>query len=175
LFGGSGRPTYLLHLLNFWQLTRSAYMQIGATGLYGTNPDSSLRTRAGGLDCRITWRPPAQALYREGTRRAARYALRREDAAAGPEPGEGRDIADDLRGDRPRDRGRPRERDLDRERRREPALRAAEAELCADAVAGGRVRNNGPRPRALGSCAARQGEQPQGYGRWSGLRGRLRR
>src|SRR5437867_2643257 len=65
LFGGSGRPTYLLHLLNFWQLTRSAYMQIGATGLYGTNPDSSLRTRVGGLDFRITWRPPAQALYRE--------------------------------------------------------------------------------------------------------------
>src|SRR6059036_301458 len=56
LFGGSGRPTYLLHLLNFWQLTRSAYMQIGATGLYGTNPDSSLRTRVGGLDFRITWR-----------------------------------------------------------------------------------------------------------------------
>ena len=49
LFGGSGRPTYLLHLLNFWQLTRSAYMQIGATGLYGTDPDSSLRTKVGGL------------------------------------------------------------------------------------------------------------------------------
>src|SRR5881409_709441 len=57
LFGGGRRPTYLLHLLNFWQLTRSAYMQIGATGLYGTNPDSSLRTRVGGLDFRMTWRP----------------------------------------------------------------------------------------------------------------------
>jgi len=83
LFGGSGRPTYLLHLLNFWQLTRSAYMQIGATGLYGTNPDSSLRTRVGGLDFRITWRPPAQALYREWTLRAELYALRKEYAGAG--------------------------------------------------------------------------------------------
>src|SRR2546425_415482 len=83
LFGGSGRPTYLLHLLNFWQLTRSAYMQIGATGLYGTNPDSSLRTRVGGLDFRVTWRPPARALYREWTLRAELYALRKEYAGAG--------------------------------------------------------------------------------------------
>ncbi|HVH08724.1 MAG TPA: hypothetical protein VM736_02920, partial [Gemmatimonadales bacterium] len=42
LFGGSGRPTYLVHLLNFWQLTPSTYVQLGGTGLYGTNPDSSL-------------------------------------------------------------------------------------------------------------------------------------
>src|SRR5881398_3238967 len=32
LFGGSGRPSYLVHLLNFWQLTRSTYMQLGGTG-----------------------------------------------------------------------------------------------------------------------------------------------
>src|SRR6059036_192192 len=83
LFGGGGRPTYLLHLLNFWQLTRSAYMQIGATGLYGTNPDSSLRTRVGGLDSRMTWRPPARALYREWTLRAEVYALRKEYGGAG--------------------------------------------------------------------------------------------
>src|SRR5712691_2137956 len=42
LFGSSGRPTYLIHLLNFWQLTRSTYAQLGGTALYGTNPDSSL-------------------------------------------------------------------------------------------------------------------------------------
>src|SRR5947208_3303098 len=83
LFGGGGRPTYLLHLLNFWQLTRSAYMQIGVTGLYGTNPDSSLRTRVGGLDFRMTWRPPARALYREWTLRAELYALRKEYGGAG--------------------------------------------------------------------------------------------
>src|SRR6266852_7542894 len=69
LFGGSGRPTYLVHLLNFWQLTRSSYVQVGGTALYGTNPDSSLRTEVGGVDFRFTWRPPAEALYREWTLR----------------------------------------------------------------------------------------------------------
>src|SRR6059036_1782282 len=29
LFGGSSRPTYLVHLLNFWQLTHSTYAQLG--------------------------------------------------------------------------------------------------------------------------------------------------
>src|SRR5205823_3664250 len=41
LFGGTGRPPYLLDLLNFWQLTRSTYMQLGGTPLYGTAPHSS--------------------------------------------------------------------------------------------------------------------------------------
>src|SRR5882762_9507714 len=50
LFGGGARPTYLVHLLNFWQLSPSTYMQIGGTGLYGTNPSSSLRTKVGGLE-----------------------------------------------------------------------------------------------------------------------------
>src|SRR6267378_4311664 len=45
LFGNSGRPTYLAHLLNFWQLSRSTYMQIGGSMLYGTNPDSAMRAR----------------------------------------------------------------------------------------------------------------------------------
>src|SRR5437879_3323509 len=55
LFGSSGRPTYLIHLLNFWQLTRSTYAQVGGTALYGTNPDSSLRTKVGGIDFRQPW------------------------------------------------------------------------------------------------------------------------
>src|SRR5206468_608045 len=83
LFGGGGRPTYLLHLLNFWQLTRSTYMQAGATGLYGTNPRSNLRTKVGGLDFRLTWRPPARALYREWTLRGELFALRKEYGGAG--------------------------------------------------------------------------------------------
>src|SRR5256886_14855906 len=58
-------------------------MQVGATGLYGTNPDSSLRTKVGGLDFRLTWRPPARAVYREWTLRAELYALRKEYAGAG--------------------------------------------------------------------------------------------
>ena len=84
LFGDGGRPTYLAHLLNFWQLGRSAYMQIGGTALYGTNPDSALRTRVGGLEFRLTWRPPARALYREWTLRGELLALQKEVAGAGP-------------------------------------------------------------------------------------------
>ena len=83
LFGGTGRPTYLLHLLNFWQLTRSTYMQLGGTALYGTDPDSSLRTKVGGIDFRLTWRPPAQGLYREWTLRGELYALRKEYSGSG--------------------------------------------------------------------------------------------
>jgi hypothetical protein len=84
LFGNSGRPTYLAHLLNFWQLGRSAYMQIGGTALYGTNPDSALRTKVGGVEFRLTWRPPARALYREWTVRGELLALQREVGGSGP-------------------------------------------------------------------------------------------
>jgi len=84
LFGDGGRPTYLAHLLNFWQLSRSTYMQIGGTALYGTNPDSALRTRVGGVEVRLTWRPPARALYREWTLRGELLALQKEVAGAGP-------------------------------------------------------------------------------------------
>src|SRR5437667_1814847 len=61
LFGGAGRPTYLVHLLNFWQLSPSTYAQLGGTALYGTDPDSSLRTQVGGPEFRLTWQPPAEA------------------------------------------------------------------------------------------------------------------
>ena len=84
LFGSGGRPTYLARLLNFWQLNRSTYMQLGGSVLYGTNPDSALRTRVGGLDFRLTWRPPARALYREWTLRGELLALQKEFAGVGP-------------------------------------------------------------------------------------------
>lgn len=83
LFAGGGRPTYLVHLLNFWQLTGSTYAQLGGTALYGTDPDSSLRTKVGGIDFRLTWRPPARALYREWTLRGELFALRKEYGGAG--------------------------------------------------------------------------------------------
>src|SRR5437762_2216555 len=84
LFGNSGRPTYLLHLLNFWQLNHSTYMQIGGTALYGTNPDSALRTKVGGLEFRLTWRPPLRAMYHELTVRGELLAIKKEVAGAGP-------------------------------------------------------------------------------------------
>ncbi len=76
LFAGGRRPSYLVHLLNFWQLTRSTYMQLGGTMLYGTNPDTSLQTTVGGMDFRLTWRPPARAMYREWTVRGELLGLR---------------------------------------------------------------------------------------------------
>jgi len=78
LFGGGGRPTYLVRLLNFWQLSPSTYMQIGGTGLYGTNPSSALRTKVGGLEFRFTWRPPQRALYRNFTLRGELYAMQKD-------------------------------------------------------------------------------------------------
>lgn len=84
LFGDGGRPTYLLHLLNFWQLNHSTYMQIGGTALYGTDPDSALRTKVGGLEFRLTWRPPLRAMYHEWTLRSELLALQKQVAGTGP-------------------------------------------------------------------------------------------
>jgi hypothetical protein len=83
LFEGGNRPAYLLHLNNFWQLTGSTYMQLGATGVYGTNPDTALKTTMGGVDVRFTWRPPDRALYREWTVRAELYGLEKQRAGTG--------------------------------------------------------------------------------------------
>ncbi|MFN2571852.1 MAG: hypothetical protein ABR537_09625 [Gemmatimonadales bacterium] len=84
LFGNGGRPTYLAHLLNFWQLGHATYMQLGGTALYGTNPDSALRTAVGGLEFRLTWRPPLRAMYHEWTLRGELLALRKQVAGTGP-------------------------------------------------------------------------------------------
>jgi hypothetical protein len=84
LFGDGGRPTYLGHLLNFWQLSNSTYMQLGGSVLYGTNPDSALRTTVAGLDFRLTWRPPARTLYRDWTLRGELLILRKRYSGSGP-------------------------------------------------------------------------------------------
>jgi hypothetical protein len=83
LFDGGNRPAYLVHLNNFWQLGRATYMQLGATGVYGTNPDTGLVTRLGALDLRFTWRPPARAKYREWNVRGELFAIEKERAGVG--------------------------------------------------------------------------------------------
>ncbi|MGH7751967.1 MAG: hypothetical protein ACREN5_04050, partial [Gemmatimonadales bacterium] len=86
LYTGGTRPAFLAHLNNFWQVSRSTYVQLGGTIALGSNPDDtlgSLRTRVGGIDARITWRPPAQAKYREWTLRGEVLALRQEYAGVG--------------------------------------------------------------------------------------------
>lgn len=84
LFAGGSRLSYLGHLLNFWQLSRSTYFQLGGTGLYGTNPDSSLKTTVWGGEFRLTWRPPQEALYKEWTLRGEILAERHQFSGLGP-------------------------------------------------------------------------------------------
>ena len=83
LFEDGDRPSYLVHLNNFWQLTRATYLQVGVTGVYGTNPDADLRTTLGGLDLRLTWRPPDRARYREWNLRGELMALSKERGGSG--------------------------------------------------------------------------------------------
>jgi hypothetical protein len=83
LFDAGARPAVLAHLNNFWNLGRAAYFQIGVTGVYGENPDSSLKTTLGGVSARFTWRPPARAKYREWTVRGELFRIDKERAGAG--------------------------------------------------------------------------------------------
>jgi hypothetical protein len=83
LFASGQRLSVLGHVNNFWQLSRSSYMQVGGTALYGENPDSAVATRVFGADVRFTWRPPARALYRSFTLRAEGFAVRRRVAGIG--------------------------------------------------------------------------------------------
>jgi hypothetical protein len=83
LFDDGSAPAVLGHLTNFWQLSSSIYAQVGATAVYGTNSDVDLKTTLGGVDFRITWRPPARALYREWTLRGEVYGLQKERGGVG--------------------------------------------------------------------------------------------
>ncbi|HET7424009.1 MAG TPA: hypothetical protein VFJ92_10625 [Gemmatimonadales bacterium] len=80
LFGDGHQPSLLLRLQNFWQLNRSTYAQIGITGVGGNDDDSDLRSRLGGLDFRLTWRPPEAGTRREVTFRAEGYRLHATEA-----------------------------------------------------------------------------------------------
>ncbi len=78
LFAGGRRPSYNAQLAGFWQLSRSTYAQLSMSGLYGTNPDSSLKTRLGVAAGRFTWRPPQQGQAKELTLRSEVWFLKRQ-------------------------------------------------------------------------------------------------
>jgi hypothetical protein len=59
------------------------FIQLGATGVWGRNPDAGLTTRLTGLDARLTWRPPARARRRELTIRGELLAIDMTRAGAG--------------------------------------------------------------------------------------------
>jgi hypothetical protein len=75
LYAGGRQPTLLFRLQNFWQLSRSTYAQLGFTGTGGNNDGADLRSRLGGLDFRLTYRPPEAGTRREITLRAEGYRL----------------------------------------------------------------------------------------------------
>jgi hypothetical protein len=82
LFDGGNRLSGLGHINAHWELSRSSFFQLGASGLYGENPDADLKTRVVGFDARFTWRPPERAMYRSFTLRGEGYALTREVAGS---------------------------------------------------------------------------------------------
>jgi hypothetical protein len=84
LFAAGNRPAFLSQLSGFWQFSRSTYAQLSVTGIYGTNPDTSLKTTVGAVAARFTWRPPEQAKYKELTIRSEVFAFHRQIAGAGP-------------------------------------------------------------------------------------------
>jgi hypothetical protein len=77
LFGGGRHLSGLGHVNAFWELSPAVFVQLGGSLLAGSNPDSSLASRVVGADFRISWRPPARALYRSFTLRGEGYLNRR--------------------------------------------------------------------------------------------------
>jgi len=76
LYANSRQPTFLGRLQNFWQLSRSTYLQLGATATGGNAASEELASRLVGADLRFTWRPPASGTRQDVTIRAEGYRLR---------------------------------------------------------------------------------------------------
>lgn len=83
IFEDGNRLSILGHLNNFWQLSRSTFFQVGATGVYGENPDLGVETSVLGADFRLSWRPPHRALYQSFNLRGEGFAVRKRTAGLG--------------------------------------------------------------------------------------------
>ena len=73
----STQPALLARLQNFWQLSRSTYVQIGFTGLGAQNGDVNLTSNLIGADFRFTIRPPDAGTRKDITFRTEGYRLQR--------------------------------------------------------------------------------------------------
>ncbi|MFQ5690278.1 MAG: hypothetical protein ACE5HQ_08400 [Gemmatimonadota bacterium] len=71
--GGGGRLSYLGRVQNFFDLSPSTFLQVGATGVYGENNDESLKSKLGSVDVYFRWAPPGRSLYREFTLKSEYY------------------------------------------------------------------------------------------------------
>jgi hypothetical protein len=69
------QPAVLARLQNFWQLSRSTYMQIGFTGIAAQNSNSNLTSNLLGADFRLTVRPPDAGTRKELTFRTEGYRI----------------------------------------------------------------------------------------------------
>jgi hypothetical protein len=83
-------PAGLLHLKNYWDLSRDTYMELGLTGMLGTNNqrgydmegnlilEETRLTALGGLDLTVLWEPLKQARYRSFIWRTELYYANKE-------------------------------------------------------------------------------------------------
>jgi hypothetical protein len=63
LFAGGNEIGFLGRVQSFIDLGASAYLQLGATGVYGENDGESLTSKLLALDVSFRWTPPGRALY----------------------------------------------------------------------------------------------------------------
>ncbi|UCG86631.1 MAG: hypothetical protein JSW71_22480 [Gemmatimonadota bacterium] len=63
LFGEAADLSVLGRFQSFWDLSSAAYLQFGATGVYGENRDAGLKSRLAGIDVAFRWAPPNRSLY----------------------------------------------------------------------------------------------------------------
>lgn len=91
LFGGEmfSFPSILMHLKNYYDLSRNAYLEFGLTAMYGRNNfkgfdngikvvEDTRNTILGGVDLTIFWEPVNQALYHSFLWRSELYYANKE-------------------------------------------------------------------------------------------------
>ncbi len=71
------RMAYMGHINNFWQVSDATYFQVGASALWGENPDEDMDGRVFGGDFRISWVPPGRSLHKSFTLRGEGFWAKR--------------------------------------------------------------------------------------------------
>jgi len=83
--GNFSFPAVLAHFKNYWDLSRSTYLELGFTGMIGKNNvkgydvngnitlEQNRATALGGIDLTVFWQPLNQALYKSLTLRSELY------------------------------------------------------------------------------------------------------
>lgn len=90
-------PSVMAHLKNYWDLTDATYLELGLSGLYGTNHkygyvninnklanEGWRNTFLGGADLTVSWTPPTKARYQGLTWRSEGYFVYKETPKANP-------------------------------------------------------------------------------------------